>query len=193
VIVLGVCIIAGAIGCQPKPPPKPQQTAEERAVAKQRWDAFETTLMQSMYQRMTVIQGTSGVSHVVLCWLNNPGDAAARQKLMDASHTFTSIPGVAAVSAGTPLPSTRPVVDSSFDVGVVIEFDNEAALHAYEQNPIHQKAVAEVLRPLTRKIVIYDFANTRPTPSTRPTDTALENEEGIKQMLDALLGHPKPR
>jgi hypothetical protein len=151
-------------------------------------DALQKKLVENMFQRMTVIRGESGVTHVVLCWLNQPGDAAARQKLIDASHTFADIPGVAAISAGTPLPSTRPVVDSSFDVGVMIEFVSEDALRAYEQHPIHQKAVAEVLRPLTKRLVIYDIVNTKPTPSTRPTATAAEGKEGIERMLNTLLG-----
>jgi len=95
-------------------------------------------------------------NHVVLCWLKEPGNEAQRQQLIDASYTFRKIPGVVSVSAGRSIASTRPVVDSSFDVGIVIVFTDEAALHAYDQNPIHKKAVSDVLRPLTAKLVIYD-------------------------------------
>ena len=49
-------------------------------------------------------------------------------------------------------------VDSSFDVAVVINFADESAMADYEQNPIHKKAVSDVLRPLTAKIIIYDIA-----------------------------------
>jgi hypothetical protein len=98
-----------------------------------------------------------GATHVVLCWLKSPGDSASRQQLIDTSYTFGKIPGVVSVTAGHPLPSTRPVVDSSFDVAVVMQFKNEQALRAYEQHPIHKKAVSDVLRPLTAKILIYDI------------------------------------
>ena len=97
------------------------------------------------------------ITHVVICWTKEPGDEPARQKLINASHTFGSIPGVVSVIAGRALPSTRPVVDSSFDVAVVIQFRDENALRAYEQHPVHKKAVSEVLRPLTAKILIYDI------------------------------------
>lgn len=96
------------------------------------------------------------VSHVVVCWLNEPGNAEQRHRIIDRSKVFRSIPGVVSVSAGTPLRSTRPVVDSSFDVAIVIRFKDEAALRAYDTNPIHQQAVREVLKPLVKKLVIYD-------------------------------------
>jgi hypothetical protein len=99
------------------------------------------------------------VTHVVMCWLKNPGSASDRQRLIDESEKFKKIPGVVSVTAGGPIASTRPVVDSSFDVGVVIAFKDEAAMTAYEANPIHVKAVKEVLKPLSAKLVIYDVRN----------------------------------
>ena len=107
-----------------------------------------------------------GVTHVAFCWLKTPGDAKQRQQLIDASHAFYTIPGVELIAAGTPLPSTRPVVDSSFDVAVVIMFHDESGLRAYDQHPDHRKAVEELLRPLTQKILIYDFKNV--PPATKP-------------------------
>ena len=55
------------------------------------------------------------------------------------------------------MPSTRPVVDSSFDVGLVITFTDEAALQAYETHPMHAAAVKGTLRPLAAKIQVYDI------------------------------------
>ena len=99
----------------------------------------------------------AGVTHVVLVWLKTPGDEAARQRVIDTSKTFATIPGVVSVTSGKALPSTRPVVDSSYDVAVVMGFTDEAALRAYDQHPTHKKAVDEVLKPLAAKLVIYDF------------------------------------
>jgi hypothetical protein len=100
---------------------------------------------------------TAGTTHVVMCWLKDPGNADARRQLIDRSKTFTHIPGIKSISVGPPLPSTRPVVDSSFDVGIVMHFENEQALRDYDHNPIHQQAVKELLQPLVKKLVIYDF------------------------------------
>jgi len=97
------------------------------------------------------------VHHVVICWLKTPGAAAERQRLIDVSRSFASIPGVVAVKAGKVLPSERKVVDSSFDVAVVISLQDREALHAYQSNPVHKKAMKEVLAPLAEKVVVYDF------------------------------------
>lgn len=99
----------------------------------------------------------SRVEHVVLMWLKTPGDEAAIEQIIHASREFRQIPGVLRVKAGRPLPSTRPVVDSSFDVGLVISFKDEAALNAYEGHPKHVQAVREVLRPLAAKFQVYDI------------------------------------
>jgi hypothetical protein len=39
------------------------------------------------------------------------------------------------------------------------QFRSEQALRDYDQNPIHVQAVKEVLQPLVKKFVIYDFRN----------------------------------
>lgn len=97
------------------------------------------------------------VTHVVLVWLKTPGDEVARHRVIETSKTFATIPGVVSVTSGKALPSTRPVVDSSYDVAVVMGFADEAALRAYDQHPTHKKAVDEVLKPLAAKLQIYDF------------------------------------
>lgn len=98
-----------------------------------------------------------GVVHVVICWLAEPGDPAAREQLIEASRALEEIPGVIRVRAGEVLPSERPIVVSDFDVAVVMEFADAAALAAYLEHPEHQRATREVLRPLTRQVRVYDL------------------------------------
>ena len=83
-------------------------------------------------------------------------------KVIAASYGFTAIPGVLSVSAGPSVPSPRAVVDSSYDVGVVITVRDRAALAAYLEHPTHKHAVQEVLGPLARQIVVYDFVVSAP-------------------------------
>lgn len=97
------------------------------------------------------------VYHVVICWLKEPGNEEARERLIDASKGFTAIPGVVSVVAGKVLPDDRPVVDNSFDVAVFMTFSDEAALRSYQSDPIHQNAIRETLTPLVRRILVYDF------------------------------------
>lgn len=97
------------------------------------------------------------IEHVVLVWLKEPGNPTVIEKLIELSGEFKRIPGVISVSAGRPVQSSRHVVDSTFDVGVVIEFENKDALQQYEQHPIHVKAVRESLAPNTARMVVYDI------------------------------------
>src|SRR4051812_29444339 len=97
------------------------------------------------------------VVHVVVCWLKTPGDEAQRQQLIDVTRTFKAIPGVVGVAAGRTLPSTRPVVDATFDVGIVILFRDRQAMTDYLENPIHKKALADTLKPLVGKQIVYDI------------------------------------
>ena len=96
--------------------------------------------------------------HVVVCWLKTPGDENASQRLIDASHNFVgTIPGLIRVDAGRVSASTRPSVDSSYDVAIVMTFVDEAALINYGKSSQHQQAVRDVLRPLVDHYVVYDF------------------------------------
>ena len=102
---------------------------------------------------------SSPVSHIVVFWLRTPGDNEARQKLIDASKTLTQIPGILNVTVGVPMPSTRPVVVTNYDLAVVITFADAQALADYGKNPIHQKLMAEVMKPLVKEYKVYDVEN----------------------------------
>jgi hypothetical protein len=97
------------------------------------------------------------VEHVVLLWLNEPGNAAVKEKMIATARTFPrEIPGILGMSIGDALPSSREVVDDSFDLGLVIRFKDQAALDAYEKHPLHVKAAKEVLAPNASKFKVYD-------------------------------------
>jgi Stress responsive A/B Barrel Domain len=97
------------------------------------------------------------VDHVVLMWQKHPGNSADRQALLKACAELRGISGIQFLDTGTALASERPIVDDSFDIGLIVRFDSEKSLHAYETSPLHLKKVNEVLKPLTKKIVAYDI------------------------------------
>ena len=101
----------------------------------------------------------SSVIHVVLLWLNEPGNVEHRRELIEVSRSFASIPGIVSVKVGTPVASEREVVDDSFDVGVYLEFRSRDALDAYRSHPAHVQAIANTLQPLVAKSVVYDFVD----------------------------------
>ncbi len=140
-------------GCAAK-----QRQPTTEAPDSQRWRTTDEAVVNALAESLrTPRVRAGGITHVVLLWLKTPGDAAAIEKIIKTSREFAAIPGVVSVRVGRPLPSTRPVVDSSFDVGLAMQFNDPAALAAYEVHPQHVKAVREVLRPLAAKIQVYDI------------------------------------
>jgi hypothetical protein len=97
------------------------------------------------------------INHVVVFWLKDHGNEAQRAKIIETSESFRKIPGVVSVSAGPCIPSSRPIVDSSFDVAVTLTFASQADLQRYADHPLHKAAVGGVLKPLVKKTAVYDF------------------------------------
>jgi hypothetical protein len=98
--------------------------------------------------------------HVVICWLKHPGDVTDRQRIIEATKSLKNqIPGLLSVSSGAMQPSTRPVVDSTYDVGIMMYFDSPESLANYPAHPAHQKVLHEVILPLVDHYKVYDFAS----------------------------------
>ena len=102
------------------------------------------------------------IQHVVLCWLKDSGNKEHRQKVIDLSLSFKSIPGVIDVRAGEVIKSERSIVDSTYDVGIYMTFKSIDDLNRYLLHKDHVKAVTETLKPLSKKIQVYDFYNYKP-------------------------------
>ena len=100
------------------------------------------------------------IYHIGLVWLKESGNAAQRQKIVAAAHAFArEIPEVKFLSVGQTLPSASSYVDASFDVCLIIQFADKAAMERYNQHPVHQKAAHEAFLPLAQKILFYDFVS----------------------------------
>jgi D-alanyl-D-alanine dipeptidase len=99
------------------------------------------------------------IEHTVFIWLKKAGSARDRAHLIRATKDLQKSTGlIRSVRYGRPVPSDRPVVDDTFDLALFMRFANRQALADFEKHPSHQKAKAEILQPLARKIVIYDIA-----------------------------------
>ena len=97
------------------------------------------------------------LTHVVLCWLKEPGNTEHRSRIIEVSKTFTKIPGVLDVRVGKVIESNRSIVDDSFDVGILVVVLDAKRLQEYLDHPIHQNAKRDVLLPLVEKVLVYDF------------------------------------
>ena len=94
---------------------------------------------------------------MVLCWLKEPGNKEHRNQIIHISRTFKKIPGVLEVRVGEVIESNRPIVDDSFDVGIVVIVPDAKRLQEYLDHPIHQDAKRDILLPLVEKVLVYDF------------------------------------
>lgn len=96
--------------------------------------------------------------HVGLVWLKEPGNVEHRQRIISAAYSFAAeIPEVRSLSVGQSPPSTSPYVDSSFDICLIMQFDDKAAMDRYARHPVHEKAAKETFLPLSQRILFYDF------------------------------------
>jgi Stress responsive A/B Barrel Domain len=97
------------------------------------------------------------IEHIVIVWLREPGNTEQRARIISESQVLRQIPGVTGLRAGDMLPSRRSIVDSSFDVALVVSLRDTAAMKDYLSHPLHVKLVEETLKPLVKKIQVYDF------------------------------------
>lgn len=103
-------------------------------------------------------QDSQPLEHVVIVWLKQPGNQDAQSRIIGASQALTTIPGVVSLRVGTAVASERPIVDSSFDVALVVSFSDRAALDSYLTHPLHVQLVETTLKPLVERILVYDFS-----------------------------------
>lgn len=95
------------------------------------------------------------LQHVVLVELLDKGDLA--QMLADSDRLLPQIPTVRGYVAGTPVDIGRGNVAKDYDIGLVVQFDDEAGYRAYLAHPLHEQ-LAQKWRPRWRRAYIVDFA-----------------------------------
>ncbi len=94
--------------------------------------------------------------HCVYFWLKPELTAAQRAEFRRGVETLMGIKAAAAVSVGGPAPTAaRPVIDSSYDVALVVQCRDVAAEAAYQVDPIHVAFVNQFKTYWTR-VQIYD-------------------------------------
>ena len=105
----------------------------------------------------TAAASNQAIEHIVIIWLKQPGLGDVQNTIIKASQALKAIPGVMALRSGKAVPSQREIVDSSFDVALVISFIDQAALDAYLTHPVHLKLLEETMKPLVDRFRVYDL------------------------------------
>jgi hypothetical protein len=99
----------------------------------------------------------SRIAHVVVIWLKRPGNVHDEHALVRASKEFEHIPGVLQVQAGPGMAVTRPAIEQTFDLGVVMIFKNRKALERFAHDERHVLAIQRLLKPLAARYLVYNF------------------------------------
>jgi len=104
--------------------------------------------------------GKAKLLNITLIWLRESDNDAHRQQVIRAAHRLArEIPEVQRLSAGPPFPYGGPGLDSSFDICLVMQFEDEDALDRYAKHPAFQKAQRELLSPLTKRVKVYNVVS----------------------------------
>jgi hypothetical protein len=93
--------------------------------------------------------------HHVLFWLTDKTD---KQKFVAGLHTLIPITSIRDIHIGIAADTHDGPVDDSYDISLLILFNNKADHDAYDADPIHQSFIAEYAK-LCSKIVAFDSIN----------------------------------
>ena len=97
-------------------------------------------------------------SHVVIFWTDPRQPRAVEELLEGAEKYLRPIPGILYFHVGRMVPSPRPVVEQSYQVGLNVVFADKAAHDAYQVHPSHVEFVEKVFKRVCTKVLVYDFA-----------------------------------
>ena len=96
-------------------------------------------------------------SHIVIFWTDPAQPGAADELVAGGRKLLPSIPGVTQFHIGKMVGSTRPVVDQTYQVALNLIFPSKQAQDDYQAHPQHVEFVTKYVKPLTRRILVYDF------------------------------------
>ena len=95
--------------------------------------------------------------HSVYFWLKPDLSEADRTTFKEGLESLAGIPVVNAIKVGTPAATPeRPVIDASYDFGLMVLLDNMADHDVYQQHPLHQSFL-EHCSGMWDRVVVYDF------------------------------------
>lgn len=93
--------------------------------------------------------------HHVFFWLKNPGNQVDKAALIKGLEELTTLPTIKTYHIGTPAPTDRAVIDSSYSVSWLLIFDSIEDEASYQNDPIHH-AFVDKCKHLWARVVVYD-------------------------------------
>lgn len=96
------------------------------------------------------------ITHVVIFRTKSDAHKAIMQ---NAAKELASIKSIETFASGAPLESARPVVDDTFALGICVTFKDEAALNAYQIDPIHVNFNENFVAKYKVKVQVFDIVS----------------------------------
>lgn len=101
-------------------------------------------------------QAKSRFIHIVFFWLHeNTPPEAKRQLIDDCKQYLGTVESVKTLAVGIPAGTPRHVVDNSYDVCIVVEFENKEGHDAYQSAPKHLEFI-DRNKKYWRLVQVYD-------------------------------------
>lgn len=94
--------------------------------------------------------------HHVHFWLKDKNDTG---EMIEGLKTLGHIAHIRDIHIGVPADTDRDVIDRSYDVSLLMLFNNRAEQDAYQDDPIHLLFVENYAKPLCAKVVVQDSVN----------------------------------
>ena len=98
--------------------------------------------------------------HSVYFWLKDDVSAESRDTFITVLRGLEQIKSVQALELGVAAGTPRAVVDNSYDVALLVYFDDVAGHDLYQADPIHKDAI-DVFEDWIADIKIYDAVCSR--------------------------------
>lgn len=96
-------------------------------------------------------------SHIVVFWTDPARPNAAEELISGVDKHLKLIPGIRHFHVGRMAPSSRPVVDQTYQVALNLVFPDRKTQDEYQLHPQHLEFVEKYVKRLVQKVVVYDF------------------------------------
>ena len=93
--------------------------------------------------------------HHVFFWLKEPENTESRKQFELGLENLIKVPQIQSYHIGTPVESSREVVDDSFTYSYMAFFKSKEDQEIYQTHPIHLQFI-EDCQHLWKKVIVYD-------------------------------------
>lgn len=96
--------------------------------------------------------------HHVYFWLKDADSDADRKKLLEGLNSLKPVETIKQIHIGKPAETDRDVIENTYDLSLLLIFDNLEDQEVYQKHPVHL-AFVDKYASLWSKVIVYDSVN----------------------------------